>query len=293
MREILIKNQQIDMYEIVEFYVKHYPDKMKIFKYKNPFSKKKDGFESKQKPEAVPAILSGYDIDNLGRIFNQNTGEYTDPEKIKEQNKQKNNASSIRRTKTAISDLVQCNDFDYFATFTFNAAKIDRYDVKKCSAALSVWFKNLQRIHGKFSYLVVPEYHKDGAIHFHAVLKGYTGKLERAYSPKTGKPIFRGGRRPQFNSSSWKLGHSQFDPIGDKDKTSSYIRKYITKDLVSDSNGKKRYWHSDDLKTPLITYNTASYYENTLPPTMNEQTKVHENDIFEIHEILTPKNEPV
>lgn len=283
MADLHLLNRQIDTFEIVEYYVKHYPDKMKLFKYKNPFAKKKDGFETGSTSATTPTISDAYAIDKQGRLVNKITGEYTDPLAEKEKTRQKNLQNSLRRSKTQIADMVLCNDFDFFATFTFDKVKIDRTNVDLCKKAFSKWLENVQRNHGKFDYLVVPELHKDGAVHFHCLFNGYTGKLTPATSANTGKPLLRGGR-PQYNSPTYRLGFANFDPIGNKDKTSSYIRKYITKDFQDALDGKKRYWHSKGLKTPDITYHTASASNNTLPPSMGDQTKVFENDIFEIHE---------
>ena len=40
--------------------------------------------------------------------------------------------SSLRRTKTLITDIVLCNDFQYFCTFTFDPDKVDRYSYSAC-----------------------------------------------------------------------------------------------------------------------------------------------------------------
>lgn len=164
---------------------------------------------------------------------------------------------SIRRTKTLISDLMICNEFDMFATFTFNGSKkyarqygyaiTDRTDIDLLKTKMQKWLKNQRDIHGKFQYLIVPEYHKDGkALHFHALLKGYKGTLF-----DTGKTK---GARPIYNISSYKLGHSTVIPIDDNKvsyrKVSSYIKKYITKDMPQFRN-KKRYWSSQGLNKPL------------------------------------------
>ena len=40
-----------------------------------------------------------------------------------------------------------------------------------------------------FAYVIVPEFHKDGAIHFHGLCKLGTMRLERAVNARTGQPM--------------------------------------------------------------------------------------------------------
>lgn len=259
----------------------------KIFRYKKRVVIKKAGFEGATSSESK-LESNGYTLDDQGRIINLYSGEITTPLELEQKKRDLNLSKSIRRTKTTISDLVRCNDWEYLATFTFDKAKIDRYDETACKKALSTWFNNIQRNYGKFDYIAVPEKHKDGALHVHTMINGYKAKLIPAINPRTGEILRRSGR-PQFNAPSYTFGFTNFDPIGDKTRTSSYIRKYITKDIVGDNTGKKRYWHSKGLKTPQISSHnltTLSKLHNVDP----DQSKlVFENDVFEIHEISLVK----
>lgn len=178
---------------------------------------------------------------------------------VKKQNNEDRSQSeldSIRRTKTVISDLMLCNHFDMFATFTFNGdeknrlrygyAVTDRSDTTQVKAKMSKWLKNQRELHGKFEYLIVPEFHKkQNALHFHALMKGYKGNLS---STK-----IRQGGRTVYNLKGYRLGHSTVVKIGDSEedyrKVASYIKKYITKDMPLFDN-KKRYWCSKELTRP-------------------------------------------
>ena len=95
-------------------------------------------------------------------------------------------------------------------------------------------------------YLVVPEQHKDGAFHFHGLFSGidylpftFSGKLD-----KQGRPI--------YNIGSYKWGFTTATKVGDSAKASSYLCKYVTKDLCAVTAGKKRYWASKNVKRPEI-----------------------------------------
>ena len=78
--------------------------------------------------------------------------------------------SSLARTKTLIHDLVLCNDFELFCTFTFDPDKVDRFSYLSCLSKMSKWIHNQKDKNPDFMYLVVPEQHKSGAWHFHALI---------------------------------------------------------------------------------------------------------------------------
>lgn len=150
---------------------------------------------------------------------------------------------SIARTKSVIKDLIICNDFDFFCTFTFNSKKYDRYNLTLCKVVMENWLRNSRFRHSpELSYLVVPELHKDGAIHFHALLKNYNGNLKD--TKRTTNYGFK-----IYNITGWRAGFSTAVPIKDKEKVSNYVSKYITKDMITFPN-KKRYFCSKRLIRP-------------------------------------------
>ena len=165
--------------------------------------------------------------------------------------------SSIQRTKTLVSDIVLANNFDLFCTFTLNKAKIDRYDIKNAKIKIRKWLNHcLDSTRSNYSpdlkYLVIPELHHDGAIHFHLLLKNYKGKLNLTkHKTSYGSNI--------YNITNWTYGHSTCSKINNKNKTnilkvSTYIKKYITKDMILIGN-KNRYFCSKNLNRPIKTYN--------------------------------------
>lgn len=236
--------------QILTDFVKVYPNKSKLYVYKNlkitkpPNNKKSSSFklDSSQTDDSI-----------------------TDTTDI----------SNIRRARTTIADLVQCNKFDLFCTFTFNPKKVDRTNPDECKRVMSQWLHNQQKKQiTKISYLIVPEFHKDGkALHFHALFKNYQGKL-----------IFSGHKingRKSFNFESYKSGFSSAVKIDNSDKVSSYIRKYITKDMPK-FKGSKRYWRTYDLKQPRLYKNTSLH----LNPFLKAQL-IFENEYFTIYELPT------
>lgn len=203
----------------------------------------------------IEKIKDGYEL--LGKLLRSPSSDKTSIEH--------NLSRSVRRTKGEVTDLLHCNDFDQFGTFTFKA---DRQDIAKCKKKMSTWLDNQQKQHGKFGYVIVPEFHKDGkSIHFHALLKGYKGKLVQACKPGTNQPLSINGRLA-YNFLGYKLGHSTVVYVGtdqeNQEKTGRYLLKYITKDMIT-LPGKKRYWASRDLQKPVPIRNPdpipyAPYY---------------------------------
>lgn len=171
---------------------------------------------------------------------------------------------SLRRTKKTVFELCFTNLFDLFITFTFKA---DRHEINKSKQKLKDWIKNETKQKGKFEYLVIPEYHKDGALHFHALLAGYKGKIKKSINPKTGKPLFRNGKQ-RYSVVSYQSGFTDAVKIGDtpedSEKLARYIAKYITKDMPN-MFGKNRYWASHGLKRPFVIENPPHWYETAKP----------------------------
>jgi hypothetical protein len=241
----MLPQLEYQTYHPVFAYLKKYPNFSRLIKYDYPILIKTKGFEEQNKKT------------------NKKSGS---PNPIAF-------VESIRRTKTVISDLTLCNDFDMFVTFTF--AK-DRQNINKLKKQMSQWLKNEKARRGKFSYIIVPEFHKDGvSIHFHALFKNYKGDLINS-----GKKI---NQRTAFNLKSYTLGYSTAVKIDDISKVSSYVRKYITKDMPK-FEGKKRYWCSTGLKRPIVVENP------TIDPwTMSqfvEKCKIKYLTVYELDSII-------
>lgn len=164
---------------------------------------------------------------------------------------------SIKRTKKKVYDYAKSNEWEWFVTFTFSPDKVNRYDYDECTKYLSKWFNNLKRSSPALSYLVVPEQHKDGAYHFHGLFSGmnehqivWTGKYVikrvrglRSKFVRTKEKIYKIG--------SYKLGWMTATRIREMERVTSYITKYITKDMLNGLHGRKRYWCSRNLVLPL------------------------------------------
>jgi hypothetical protein len=172
---------------------------------------------------------------------------------------------SLRRAKKRIGDYILCNDFDMFATFT---VKDDRQNNERSRKKVLGWLKNQRTRNGKFRYLVVPEFHKDGtSLHFHALLGSYTGGIQQAINPKTNRPLVQKGATV-FQISGYTLGFTNVKLIGtkqeDRTRLSAYLKKYITKEMPAFER-KQRYWVSKGLDLPLIENNPEHWYKHVIP----------------------------
>lgn len=193
------------------------------------------------------------------------TGIVTDkkPKKMTEEERKQADEANRRSAKTrAVESVIQYagnNHWQYFSTITFDPKKVDRKDFLACSFQVKRYFKALRQYNidnnlPELEYLAVPEKHKDGAYHFHALMNNLPSeRISRATN--NGKELSDKAGRPIFNFD-YTFGHTTVVPIGDKNedqaKVGSYIAKYITKDLLSGIKGAKCYWATRGLKKDTL-----------------------------------------
>lgn len=213
---------------------------------------------------------------------------------ISQTQKDINTSRSLKRTKSTISDIILCNKFDYWCTFTFDRKKHKRYDPQHCKTTMSLWLHR-QRAHSpNLQYLIVPEFHKKceicsttrqpecnhpdrpKALHFHAMLKNFNGRLaDSKKTTKYGQPI--------YNLSGYRAGLSTAVPIDPNiEAVSAYMQKYITKEMPL-IDGKKRYWCSRDLIRPTSTVNGVMKFR--LDKIVRGRKPSYINEYYEVQEI--------
>lgn len=159
-----------------------------------------------------------------------------------EQNKMKR-VFEIRRK---IFDYSKENSFEYFGTFTFNSSFEDNESrFKEMKRYLEVIRTRAKRADIELRYIVVPELHKSGLIHFHGLFGGFKLNLVDSGHKFKNTKI--------YNLEDFEAGFTNFQLIRSKDKISNYITKYITKNLLDSpvSKNKKKYWCSKNLKLPV------------------------------------------
>lgn len=170
-------------------------------------------------------------------------------------------SQSLSRSRKSITDIILCNKFSHFCTFTFDSQKIDRYNFKECKKQLTKFFNNFKsRYAPDFTYLVIPEFHKDGAVHFHGVCSGFPDS-ELTIPDFVFKRV--GGELVQlpnvFRYHDWKRYHKKFgffncSPIRNYAACAFYVSKYVTKDLITLEKGSAVYMCSQGLNRPKLVF---------------------------------------
>lgn len=133
-------------------------------------------------------------------------------------------SDSLKRSKEKVFDIVKMNQFELFVTLTLDPKRIDdRYDPDLVSKKLRKWLNNCVERKG-LNYVLLPEYHKDGAIHMHMLCSCEKFTLvDSGKKDKSGRTI--------YNIRDWRFGFSSAIYIdGNIENTAKYVTKYITKD---------------------------------------------------------------
>lgn len=163
---------------------------------------------------------------------------------------------SMNRTISNVYGLSRSNKWEWFFTLTFNPLKVDRTNYTECSKKLSTWLENMRRRYSPdMVYLLVPELHKDGkSFHFHGLFSniGNMPLFDSGKRDKQGRIIYNIGSYYEngtlkYAKGAFRLGFTTVTAVDDTAKASSYLCKYITKDLCSVTFNKRRYWASKNI----------------------------------------------
>lgn len=169
-------------------------------------------------------------------------------------------ARSKRRARSAVFDLAMSNDFRFFVTLTLDKKQVDRYDPAAVTRKLNVWLDNQVRRKG-LKYVLVPELHKDGAIHFHGLFNDAlrvidsgtidigTGKPRKPRSARQREEWISAGGHVIYNLPGWSLGYTTaIELYGERAQAVNYVCKYITK--AQEKIGGRWYYSGGDLARP-------------------------------------------
>lgn len=162
------------------------------------------------------------------------------------------------------------NRMPWFVTLTLDAAKVDRYDPAAVIKKVSQLLDNQVRRHG-LKYVIVPEPHKDGAIHFHGFfdwwpsdwshledsgtvkLPGRKAPLRPRSARQRAEWLEQGGK-PVFNVKSWSLGFSTAIKVsGEYAAAVNYCVKYVGKSMDAKIGGRW-YYSGGKLAKPEVSY---------------------------------------
>lgn len=185
-------------------------------------------------------------------------GGATDKSEISDEAQEARTKKQTYAIKRKIRGYALANPFEWFVTLTIDPKKSNSLDYETAKTLLLKWCRWMRDKYKKFDYLVIPELHKSGAVHFHGLLGDVPANFVEATNPKTGQFIVR-NERQVYNLNDWKHGFSDCEKIISRERTASYMTKYITKELMTDKSmfRKKRYFNSTGLKKPEVILDLA------------------------------------
>lgn len=177
---------------------------------------------------------------------------------------QRNRERAARRAAARVREIALCSSFKYFVTLTLDGSKVDRYDPAPVVRKLSQWLDNQVRRRG-LAYLLVPEHHKDGAIHFHGfvndavkVVDSGTMTADRWKRPRRPRSKAQraeweaAGARTVYNLPEWSLGFTTaIELYGDYRAAVGYVCKYVGKEVQTGGKiGGRWYYHGGATAEP-------------------------------------------
>lgn len=174
-----------------------------------------------------------------------------------------NNDRATREAKRRIRNHVANNYTTHFVTFTYNPKKYPTNE--KQFKRMKTVLKELKRKHGKFNYLLVPELHQNGNIHWHGVIdfSNMQNELKEAKNSHTGELLKYNGNQ-LYNFKYWdSTGFSNISKIKNISKVSNYITKYVSKNIGKTVGiNKKKFWSSRAENKPEERYLTFEETQN-------------------------------
>lgn len=151
---------------------------------------------------------------------------------------------SMRRARSKLRRLALANEFRWFVTLTIDPQKCDSYDGAAVVKKLSAWCSNMVQRHG-LRYILVPERHKSGRIHFHGFFNDCLEVVDSGHTDSQGHKI--------FNLPQWFLGFTTaIELYDDYIKAVGYVCKYVGKQ--GEKPAGRWYYSGGDLSEPTTTY---------------------------------------
>lgn len=154
-----------------------------------------------------------------------------------------------RRARVAVRDLGLCNDWAYFVTLTLDQRRINRYDPAEVVKHLNHWLDNHVRRDG-LAYVLVPEHHKDGAIHFHGFFNAALPVVDSGHRDQGGHTV--------YNLPAWGWGFSTAISLyGEKAAAVAYCCKYVAKQ--QEKIGGRWYYSGGRLRRPEVQWTDVDF----------------------------------
>lgn len=151
---------------------------------------------------------------------------------------------SMRRARGKLRRLALANEFRWFVTLTIDPEKCDSFDGAMVVKKLNAWASNMVQRKG-LRYILVPERHKSGRIHFHGFFNDCLEVVDSGHTDKQGHKI--------YNLPQWSLGFTTaIELYDDYVQAVGYVCKYVGKQ--GEKPAGRWYYSGGDLRDPEITY---------------------------------------
>lgn len=171
---------------------------------------------------------------------------------------EQNARRALRRAKINAFDKILANhDLDTFVTFTVSPEAVaDRTSWDDVYHRIKVWLSNRVSRSG-LKYVICPERHKAGGIHFHAIMNSSALSLVPAINANTDEPMYHNGN-PLYNVADWSFGFTSAERIQsstlDREKVAKYIFKYMGKQGIEGKIGGRYALIGGKLNSPVYRY---------------------------------------
>ena len=219
---------------------------------------------------------------------------------------------SIKRTRIEFERLVRMNinDFENFMTLTFankedkekyeelnkNSVEHNEYDLKftyvdnaqdyeSCIKKLNTFFSHFKseckEKKLELKYVGVPEYQKNGNIHYHFLMSNVPKELLYDVPSWLDYDAKIKSRRYDKGIKRWSYGKSTLETIEDKQRIIEYVSKYLEKSFeeIKETSflerlNKRRYYCSQNLEKPKIDYFMEDIEENSFVEENTEELNI-------------------
>ena len=206
--------------------------------------------------------------------------------------------NNVSRARSKVFELSKCNHWTYWATFTLDQTKYDRFNLDQFRKDFTHFIRNKSAKYGcKIHYLLVPELHADGAWHMHGFIEGLPIDELRPFTLdeklphkmrdklKKGQPLF------DWTSYGDKFGFNDLEYVRNIEAASIYITTYLTKlmDVHVTELGKHLYYASRGLKL-ATELKRGTIVSAMIPKYENEYVRVQEftsdTDVEELKKMI-------
>lgn len=194
---------------------------------------------------------------------------------------------SRNRAKANLFGYALNNEWEYFITLTFDPKKVNRLNDGDVIAAWTLFRKRLQYYIKDIKILLVPEYHKNGGLHFHGFFGNTFGKLANFLKNSGHKNEF-GDTIYNLSDNIYNLGHTTAviikSGVENQLRVTFYLGKYFTKNNNSVRYNKKSYYRTYNLNFSNKTFFNVNDYD--LLSDINEKFLVKENDKMFVYRVF-------